>query len=244
MRLVRGNPLATMLPLTVVQIPLGIIGAAVYFYLYHDAYPEADFESFNRFEDSPSGLILALVLMTAVYLLFSLVGAAATIVAVRTILEKKPARLTESLDPAFTRMGGLLLLGSLFYLMFLASAAGIVVVLYLIVRWGLAVHVHVLEGTSVTGSLGTSWRMLRGRMWRFIGVVLTAVPLGVALFFGASIIVAVALSPFSVDPGRTTNLVAQSLGILVLGMVAVPTGAYLAAATTIFYVSAKEESRV
>ncbi len=233
-----------MLPLTVVQIPLGIIGAIVYFYLYHDAYPKADFESFNRFEDSPSGLILALVLMTATYLLFSLVGAAATIVAVRAILEKKPARLAEALDPAFTRMGGLLLLGSLFYLMFLASAAGIVVVVYLIIRWGLAVHAHVLEGTPISGSLGTSWRMLRGRMLRFTGVLLTAIPVGLVLFFAASLVVAIALAPFSIEPSRTTTLVAQSLGILVFGFVAVPTGAYMAAATTIFYISAKEESRV
>lgn len=232
-----------MLPLTVVQIPLGIIGAVYYFFLYHDAYPEADFESFNRLDKSPSGLILALVLMTAVYLLFSLVGAAATIVAVHSIIQKKPRRLSESLDPAFTRMGGLLLLGALFYLMFIASAAGIVVVIYLIIRWGLAVHAHVLEGTTISGSLTSSWRTLRGRMFRFTGVLLTAVPVGLVLFLAASIIVAVALTPFSVDPNRTTTLIAQSLGILVFGFVAVPTGAYLAAATTIFYTSAKEESR-
>jgi len=242
-RLVRANKRATMLPLAVIQMPLGIIGAPIYFYLYHNAFPDSDFESFNRFENSPSELILSLILMTAVYLLFSLVGAAATIVAVKGIIDGKPKRLAEALDPAFTRMGGLLVLGAFFYFMFLATATGIVVVLYLIIRWGLAVHAHVLEETTVSGSLGKSWRLLRGRMVRFTGVLLTAVPIALILFFAASLLFAIALAPFSVDPGRTTNLVAQSLGILVFGIVAVPTGAYLATATTIFYLAAKEEPR-
>lgn len=241
--LVRSNIAATMLPLAVIQVPLGIIGAAAYFYLYHQIYPSADFESFSRFDDSPNGLILALVLMTAVYLLFSLVGAAATIVAVRNLLDGKPVKLAESLDPAFTRMGGLLVLGALFYLLVLATAAGIVVVLYFIIRWGLAIHAHVLEGTGLGGSLGSSWRVLKGNMLRYIGVLLTGVPVGLVVFTLASIVFAIFLAPFSSEPGRTASLLAQSLGVLVFGIVAIPTGAYMAAATTIFYLSAKERTR-
>ena len=64
--LVRSNIAATMLPLAVIQVPLGIIGAAAYFYLYHQIYPSADFESFSRFDDSPNGLILALVAIVLV----------------------------------------------------------------------------------------------------------------------------------------------------------------------------------
>ncbi|MBK6560104.1 MAG: glycerophosphoryl diester phosphodiesterase membrane domain-containing protein [Dehalococcoidia bacterium] len=243
LRLVRSNLKATMLPLAVIELPLSILGAAFYFYLYHDLYPAADFESFSRLDSSPSGLILALLLLMAVSMLFSLVGAGATIVAVRNLLEGRPVRLAESLDPAFTRMGGLLVLGAMFYLLLLATAAGIVVVLYFIIRWGLAIHALVLDGTGLGGSLKVSWRTLKGRMLRFIGVLLTGVLVAILVFTVGTIVFATFLAPFSADPSRTTSLVAQSMGVILFGFVSVPTGAYLAAATTIFYISAKEQSR-
>ena len=181
--------------LAVIELPLSILGAAFYFYLYHDLYPAADFESFSRLDSSPSGLILALLLLMAVSMLFSLVGAGATIVAVRNLLEGRPVRLAESLDPAFTRMGGLLVLGAMFYLLLLATAAGIVVVLYFIIRWGLAIHALVLDGTGLGGSLKVSWRTLKGRMLRFIGVLLTGVLVAILVFTVGTIVFATFLAP-------------------------------------------------
>jgi hypothetical protein len=229
--------------MAVFQVPLVVLIAAAYFYLYHEAYPTADFESFNRFEDSPSGLVLSLILMTAIYLFLSLVATGATIVAVKAVIDRKPRNLVEALDPAFTRMGGLLFIGGILYAVVLGTVAGIVVLVYFLLRWGLAVHAHLLDGTGVFGSLGASWRALRGNMLRFTGVVLTVIPVALILFTVGSIVFAIGLAPFSTDPGRTTSLIAQSLSALLLGFVAIPTGAYFAAATTIFYLSVKEPQR-
>lgn len=233
-----------LLPIAVVQIPLGTLSAIFYFVLYREGYPDADIDSFNRTEGSPGGLLFSLLLMSAAYLLFSLVGAAATIVAARATLEGKPVALAEALDPAFTRMGGLLILGALFYVLAVATVVGVILLLYVMIRWGLAVHVFILEGTSVSGALGGSWRLLRGRMLHFTGVLLTAIPVAAGVFFAATIVLALFLTPFSVDPGRTGTLVAQSIGIALMGFALIPTTAYMGAATTIVYVSWKEQSRV
>ena len=241
--LVWHNKKATMLPLVVTQVPLAVIGGAVYFYLYYQAYPDADFESFRRFESAPSGLIFTIIIVSTVYLLFSMVGGAASVVGARNIIQRKPVKLAESLDPAFTRMGGLLVLGAVFYGLLLGTAAGIILLPYFIVRWGLAVHAHILEGTGIGGSLGASWRMLRGRMLRFTGLLLTGLPVSLACFTVATIVFSIALAPFGADPGRSTTLAAQSAGFLVAAAVAIPTLAYLAAATTLFYLSAQEETR-
>lgn len=241
--LLREHPRETLLPMAVFQLPLTVLVAGAYFYLYYEAYPSADFESLRQFEGAPSGLILSLILMTAIYLFLSLVGTGATIVAVRTVLDRRPARLVESLDPAFTRMGALLTIGAVFYVMVLGIAAFIVILLYPLFRWGLAVHALLLEGSGVGGALGTSWRLLRGNLLRFTAVALSAIPVGIVVFTAASVVFAIGLAPFGADPGRTGSLVAQSLSMLLLGIVATPTGAYFAAATTIFYLSLKEQSR-
>jgi hypothetical protein len=230
--------------MAVFQVPLALLFAGAYFYLYYEAYPNADFESLQQFDDAPSGLILSLVIMTAVHLFLSLVGTGATIVAVKAVLDRRPVKLVESLDPAFTRMGALLAIGAICYLMVLGVAAFIVFLLYPLFRWGLAVHALLLDGSGVGGALGTSWRLLRGNMLRFTAVALSAIPVAIVIFTVASIVFAIGLAPFGADPGRTTSLVAQSLSVVLLGVVATPTGAYFAAATTIFYLSAKEQSRV
>jgi hypothetical protein len=80
-------------------------------------------------------------------------------------------------------------------------------------------------------------------MLRFLGLLLTVIPLALAIFTAGALVVAIAMAPFSADPGRTASLVVQSLSAILLGVVAIPTGAYFAAVTTIFYLSAKEQSR-
>jgi hypothetical protein len=140
-------------------------------------------------------------------------------------------------------MGGLLVLGAIFYGLLLGTAAGVILLPYFIIRWGLAVHAHILDGAGIGRSLGTSWRLLRGRMLRFTGLLLTGIPVSLACFTVATIVFSIALAPFGADPGRTTTLAAQSAGFLVAAAVAIPTLAYLAAATTLFYLSAQEESR-
>ncbi|MEO8540894.1 MAG: hypothetical protein ABI577_14225 [bacterium] len=240
--LMRRNPRATLLPIAVTQLPFAVLTAVVFFYLFNNQYPNAKFDSFDWLSNAPNGIRLTMVLVGAAQSLFSLVGASATMVSVAGLIKSKPVRLAEALDPAFTRMGGLLLIGALFYGFILATAIGIIVMLYFLIRFGLALQVYMIEGTSITGALGGSWRLLRGRMLSFFGLALATVPFGLALMIVTSIVLAIAVAPFGADPGRTVDLVFQSIAILVVGIMLVPIGAFLATCTTIFYFAAKDQS--
>ncbi len=242
LRVMRQNPAATLLPIAVTQLPFAILTSVVFFYLFHNQYPDAEFTSWDWLNTAPNGLRLTMVLVGAAQSLFSLVGAAATMVSVHGLLRGQPVKLSAALDPAFTRMGGLLLLGAFFYGLLLVSAIGIIIVLYFLVRFGLAIQTFIIEGKSVSQSLGRSWRLLRGRMLSFFGVAVTAIPFGLLLLVATSVVLAIAVLPFGTDPGRTTDLIFQSIAILIVGIMLVPIGAYLATATTLFYLSAKEQT--
>ncbi len=238
----RRNPRATLLPIAVTQLPFAVLTAAVFFYLFYSRYPSAEFESFNWLSEAPNGLRLTMVSVGAAQSLFSLIGAAATMVSVSAIRLGKPIGLAQSLDPAFTRMGGLLLIGAIFYSLVLASAFGIIVLLYFLVRFGLAIQIYVVDGKTVTGSFRESWGLLRGRMFAFMGVLFATVPFAFLVLFVTTLLLSIAVAPFGTDPGRTTELVLQSGAIFVVGVLLVPIAAYVAISTTIFYLNAKEQA--
>lgn len=239
----RRNPRETLLPMAATQLPFAVITAVVFFYLFNNRYPNAEFDSFNWIDNAPNGIRLTLVIVGAAQSLFSLVGAGGTIISVAALMRGKPVSLANALDPAFTHMGGLLLLGAIFYGVIFVSALGIIVMLYFLVRWGLALQVYMLEGKSIGGSLGESWRTLRGRMWSFFALLLATIPFGLALLLAVSVVMAVAVAPFGAEPGRTVDLVFQAVAIFAVGVTLVPIGAYLATTTTLFYLSAKESSQ-
>lgn len=57
----------------------------------------------------------------------------------------------------------------------LGVAGGItatVLAVWVAIRWSLVVPVVVLEGTGPSGSLGRSWRLVRGSWWRVFGILL------------------------------------------------------------------------
>ena len=238
----RRHPANTLLPLLVTQIPFAVATSAVFFYLFYQAYPSAEFDSFDWVTDAPGGLRLTMFLLGAAQSLFSLVGAAGTMVAVEALVRARPISLAQALDPAFTRMGGLLLLGIVFNLLVLASAIGLIVFVYFIVRLGVVLHAHVIEKRSVGGAFVESWRLMRGRMFRFLGLLLTAVPFAVVFLFVISLVFGALTASLVPDPGRTGELAIQSAALFVVGLALVPIGAYLATSTTLFYISAREEA--
>lgn len=238
----RRNPRETLLPVAVTQLPFAVLTAIAFFYLFNNRYPTAEFDSFNWLNDAPNGIRLTMVVLGGAQSLFSLVGAAATMVAVSAVVQGKPMGLAASLDPAFTRMGGLLLIGALFYGLLLASAFGIIVLLYFLIRFGLALHVYILESSSVSNSFRGSWRLLRGRMFAFAGVLLATVPFAVILLFVTTFLLSIVVAPFGTDAGRTTDLALQSAAIFLVGILLVPIAAYVAISTTIFYLNAKEQT--
>ena len=240
--LMRKNPRATLLPLAVTQAPFALATAAVFFYLFYGPYPNAQFDTLNWLVEAPGGLRLTMALLAAGQSLFTLVGAAATMVAVDALSKGKPLGLPQALDPAFSRMGGLLVFGIVFSLLVLVSAIGLIVFLYFVARWGLAIQAHVLDGKSIPGAFGSSWRLMRGRMMSFLALLLTAIPLGLLLLFGSSFIFEAIASPFGTNPTRTTELLFRSLAMFVLILTFIPVAAYLATSTTLFHLSARETS--
>jgi len=239
----KAYPEETMLPLLVTQGPLAVLNAVVYFVLYQHAYPQAKYDTLNPIGEAPPTLVLWLVLTNAVYSLFTLVGAAATMVSVRAALAEKPLSLSKALDPAFTRMGGLLVLGVLFNVMLGVTLVGIIVVLYLVIRFGLAFHVYILGDAHAMAALGRSWQLLRGRMLRFVGVLISATPVIAGVVLAGSLAMGIALAPFvSDDLGRTATISLNAVAFLVFGLLAVPIGAYVSGLTTIFYLDITEEA--
>ncbi len=234
--LLRAHRRALLGPVAVTQLPMTVISAAAYFVLMDRVYPEVPYDSFDLFDDAPETLILWLVAMNATFWLFTLVGMAGAVVAARGALEGQTVALPEALDPGFSRMGGLLALGIAFYVILLASVAGILVLIYLAWRFGLAFHAFVLDGKGVTGAFGQSWSMLRGNMWRFAGTLVTLLPVSLAMLFVGSFAAVIAVLPFAAeDAGRTTTLAGNAVAVGVLGVFGVPVTAYFATATTLFY---------
>ncbi len=242
LNVMRKNPRATLLPVAVTQMPFAVGTAAVFFYLFYSAYPDADFTGFNWLGEAPGGLRLTMALVGAAQSLFSLVGAAGTMVAVAGLAQGKPVPLAHALDPAFTRMGGLLVFGVVFNVLLIVSSIGLIVFLYFVARWGLAIHAHVLDDASILGGFGRSWRLMRGRMMSFLALLLTAIPLALLLILGTSVVFGLLVAPFGTDPGRTTELIVQSVALFGVIVTFVPVAAYLATSTTLFYLSARDES--
>ncbi len=229
-----------MLPLLVTQVPLSIAGAAAHLVLFTQVYPDAPYTSFESLADLPAGLLFWLAVVQGIYWLFTLVGLAGTMVAVAGVQAGKTPGLAAALDPAFSRMGGLLGLGLLFYVMLSVTVAGAVVVLYLLVRFGLAFHVYVLGGVGPWKAIRESWSLLRGRFLRFAGLLLVTIPLMAGVLLAAVFALALVSAPFvPKDPGRTTVLTLTAVVLVFGGVVAVPLGAYFTAATTLFYLKAR-----
>lgn len=250
--LVRHNRRATMLPLAVTMLPAVLAAAVAQFLLLSVVYGDAPYESLSAIlEDSPRGLQFNMVAVTWILSLFTLVGFAATVVSVNALLRGKPLPLSGALDPAFTRMGGLLGIGGVAFLLWtLASVLAVTVVgtafmLYAMVRTGLAVHAFILDGESVRSSLRTSWNILRGNTLRLFGLALWTMPFAVAAFACAIIVGVLVTIPFAPsNPGRDGTLVVGAVGVVVVGLAFLPVLAFIATTTTMFYSQLKARADV
>jgi len=234
--ILRSQRRALLLPFLVLQAPLAITaGLAQFFVLFH-FYPDVPADSFEPLRTGPDGLRLSLATIQAVWLLFAAVGLAATVFATNAVIAGRVPKLAESLDPAFTRMGGLFALGALFYLMFAFTVVGVVLLPYFIVRFGFAFHALMLENVGIRASLRRSWSLLRRRMFRFVRSLTFPALLATGAFLLGVFVFSIVAIPFvSVDAGRTETLALTSFAIAALGIVAVPCSAYFAIATTILY---------
>jgi membrane-anchored glycerophosphoryl diester phosphodiesterase (GDPDase) len=161
---------------------------------------------------------------------------AATTVAVAACAHRAPIRLVEALDPAFTRIGSLLLLAIVLYLGAAAISAtviGIPVALYLVVRLALSAQCMILHGLGVRGALTASWRSTDGYFLKLIALlVLATLSLLVALTF-------VGMLGLLEPADRTAEVVTIAALSILQSIVLIPMQAAIVSMLTLFYLNLK-----
>jgi hypothetical protein len=232
--LVAEHPREAMLPLLVIQVPVAVITSGVLAVLLLTVFGDEEIDT------TKGGQLLAVLLIGAAQALFAQVARGGTIVSLAGILTGKPKSLTESLDPAFNRMGGLLALvllvsGGLF-LAFI-TLVGLVVLPYLALRLALSFEAFMLEELGPVAALRRSWQLMRGHMLRLLVVVL----LTIAILFGPFLVIS--LMGEAVRGDRNTEVILGALYSLIQGVLLIPIVAFVTAITTVFYLNLREQER-
>lgn len=227
----------TLSPMFAVQMPVAVISAIAIVFVYLAVFPDEPVRPLSEMvSDGSRGLLFALVTTEAFQLLFALVARGATVVAFAAAANGKHMSLSEALDPAFTRLGGLLLLAFTLAAVVIAgvfSIIGIFFLPYLLIRWGLAVECYMLEGQSAFGSLRRSWQLTSGVTLRLLGLLLAAIALMILP------LLAILALGLVVGGGRTAEvLLAGGIGI-VQSALEIPLMVYLSGVTTLFYLKVK-----
>jgi hypothetical protein len=228
------HPRQAMLPLLVIQVPVAVVTSGLLAVLLLTVFGDEEIDTTH------GGQLLAVLLIGAAQALFAQVARGGTIVSIAGMLTGKPRSLTESLDPAFNRMGGLLALvllvsGGLF-LAFI-SLVGLLLLPYLALRLALSFEAFMLEELGPLQALGRSWRLMRGHMLRLLAVVL----LTVAILFGPFLVIS--LMGEAVRGDRNTEVILGAVYSLVQGVLLIPIVAFVTATTTVFYLNLREQER-
>lgn len=240
-RIVKSNRRPMLLPLLVTQVPVAIAASAALFILLWKIYPETQFDRVDGVTESAAGLGLSLMLITGIYGLFTLVGLAATVVASNGIISGKRISLSQSLDPAFTRMGGLLGLILTFYSLMFIVLIGIIPALFFVIRFGLSLHAFIIDSQPLGQALRTSWTSLRGRTIRFSGYFLSFAIMCFVALTGVSVAVSLSVGPFiSANPTRIETIILLTALGVGWGFVFVPLGAFIMTTMTLFYLREKK----
>jgi hypothetical protein len=227
-----------MLPMFAIQVPLAILTSAASALLYLTVFSDETYPAGGIYGVDEAGRpLFALALIMAINGLFAFVAQGATVMAIAGAVQGKPRSVSASLDPAFTRMGSLLALA----LMLLAggallviSLAGIILIPFLALRFGLAINTLMLEELPPSRALRRSWSLMSGNVLRLLGAMLitslvTAVPLLLlrSAAFAAS------------GGGRDLRLAVDTLLAVAEGVVVVPFAVLGGAVSTLFYLRVK-----
>lgn len=234
-------PRQTLLPMAVVQVPVALITSAATVALYLTAFKDEPVLAVNEMVDNDArGQLFAFLVISAITGLFSQVARAATTVGVANAAAGKTIGLAAALDPAFTRMGSLLMLS----IMILAGAFalvltvfGLVLLPFLALKVALSTETLILEGNGPWGAIRRSWQVTANNMMSLFFVL----ALTVAILLGP--VVVVSLTSLIVGGGRTEELVLTGVATFVQTVLLVPIFAFVAAVVTTFYLQAKEKEQ-
>ncbi|MXX19861.1 MAG: hypothetical protein F4X03_13815 [Dehalococcoidia bacterium] len=245
--LMRDHPRETMLPLLAIQAPLVIGTILVTILLYNSVFADEVYPQGGLIGVREGGAqAFAFTVVLAVGLVFGAVALAATIVSTGAAAQGKSLSITEALDSAFARLGGMLVLTAIFLVgavllallagtnLLLAVAAG-VAALYLTSRVAITYQVYLLEGGGPVEALRSSWNRTPGHMLRLLGIILV----------GATLVLLVGLLvPVFPEPGsmsREWRMAVDALLQILQGGVAIPFVAFAHAAITLYYLRIREE---
>jgi hypothetical protein len=252
--LVRDNPRAAMLPMAVIHVPAAFISALVTVFVYFTVFGDRDFlPSDELIAAGASGPLFLFLALAAFEGLFAQVARGATICSIAGVVSSKRRTLTEALDPAFTRMGGLIVLAVLFAVgavVLAVSFIGIVLIPILGLRLALAFEAYILEGLTPGAALRRSWGLMGpipGRPVSFIGQVfsgtmlrLLGILIVVGLLAAVPLIVISSVLPELVTGGRDGRVVTSGFVTIVQAVLLTPIIACITATTTLFYLRLRE----
>jgi hypothetical protein len=247
LHLVFRRPRAAMLPLVAVEVPVAVLVAVANALLYLTVFSDEPVATTRGvFSGSTGGPLFVLLVLTAVEALFTQVARAATIVSIAGAVTGRPKSLAAALDPAFTRMGQLLVLIVMVVAILALGFAAIVVVIgfvllpYLALRTAISFEAFMLEDLQPAAAIRRSWELTRGNVIRLLGmiglsVLVVALPILVISGLGA------------VEFGsRTAEVVWASVANALQAILVIPIVAFLTATTTLFYLtirSSRDERR-
>lgn len=225
-----------MLPFAAVSVPVGVIAALAMAVLFLTRFKDEPYTRSVFDGDISQGPLFALAIILVVSSLFAVVGQAASIVAVAGAARAEPLPVTRSLDPAFTRMGGLVLLSLLLIggagaLAF--TLVGLLVLPYFLLRFGLAFQVFMLEGTTPLQALLTSWRLMSGHMLRLLALALL-----ITLAVGAYVAI-ISISPLGEDASRDARIATDAVLDSIRAVLIVPAAVFYQAAITLYYLKVR-----
>lgn len=244
------QPRFVLLPWLAVQLPVAALGAAVTAVLYLTVFrSEAVKPTSDLFSDGATAALFVYLAVTAFEGLFAQVARAATIVSVAATVRGKPKTLTEALDPAFTRMGpiillvvllGLFLAGTLVavsilvLIPFAGAAIALAILSYVAIRTSLSFEALMLEAVGPWQALRRSWAITRGRTLRLLGLILAAfVSIAIPLLCITSL-------SYLITGGRTVEVILTAAVTFAGGVFEVPLFAFMSTVTTLYYLKARE----
>lgn len=226
-----------MLPQAAIGIPVAIAAAIATIFVFLSAFPDEDVTAVASFStDAGNAALFAMAVIVAAEALFAQVARGATIVAVANAAKGKPLPLVEALDPAFTRLGGLvalvIVLGAIGALAFI-TIVGLVLLPYVLFRLALVFDTYMLEGVGVNQAIRRSWQVMSGNIIRLIGVIALSVLCALPALLLFSLLGGVG------EGNRTTQVLFVAVMGVVRGAAFVPFVAFLTACTTLYYLKAK-----
>lgn len=239
--LLRAHPRPLILPFALVFGPFMVLNPVAIAWAYLTRFDDLEYSQSVLFSP-PEGEQLALsLILAALGLPFLMVATAATALATHAVVKGEPLRLSEALDPPFTRLFGLvgvfviagmlpaLITGTLF-----AAPIGI----YALLRLGLAVPAFIIESKSASQAVGRSWTLQRGNLLRFAAILVTFASTAMIAVLIASIPLSIPLALIDTD-SRERLIVADAIASVIGGLVILPAFAGSSVVITLFYLKVR-----